>query len=136
MSTEILSPFQLTSSGSVAITTSPTVQANQHVQALVSTQPGERIMLPTYGVSLNALVFAPNDPAVINIVTQDVTAAIGTWEPSLTVNSVSPVPGNDPTTGQAQVNVDYSVGAQAGAPGSGIFTATVLVGGDVISDGS
>jgi phage baseplate assembly protein W len=136
MSTEITQPFQLTPSGQVLATSNPNVQAEQHVTTLVSTQPGERVMQPTYGVSLNALVFAPNAPAVVTTIQQDVTNAVNTWEPSLTVNSVTPVPGTDPTLGQAAVTVDYTPGALPGAPGAGVFTATVLIGGAVISDGS
>jgi phage baseplate assembly protein W len=136
VSTEILAPFQLTPSGSVAVTSDPARQARQHVTALVSTQPGERVMLPGYGVSLSALVFAPNDPSVLSVVQQDVTRALGTWEPSLTVTNVSPVPGNDPAQGQAMVNVDYVQAGQPGQPGTAVQTATVLAGGTVISNGS
>jgi phage baseplate assembly protein W len=135
MSVEIAFPFQLTGSGSIAVTSDPGVQAEQHVGALVSTQPGERVMQPGYGVSLNALVFSSNDPAVVSIVQQDVTRALAQWEPSLTVLSVSPAAGQDPTQGQAVVNVDYQIAAQPGQPGAGVQTATVLVGGDVIIDG-
>ena len=134
MSFELLAPFQLNSSGSVATTSDPAVQAQQHVTSLVSTTPGERPMLPSYGVSLQALVFAPNDPAVVTVIQQDVVSAINTWEPSLTVKSVSPVPGSDPTQGQAAVNVDYVVAGQQGAPGSSVQTATVLVGGQIVGN--
>jgi phage baseplate assembly protein W len=80
-------------------------------------------------------VFSSNDPAVVSIVQQDVTRALAQWEPSLTVLSVSPAAGQDPTQGQAVVNVDYQIAAQPGQPGAGVQTATVLVGGDVIIDG-
>lgn len=133
MSQEIATPFQLTPSGTVAVTTSPAVQAQQHVQALVSTQPGERVMQPGYGVSLNALVFGSDDPAIVTVIQQDVTAALNTWEPSLIIQGVSPVPGNDPSQGEAAVNVNYSLGTQIGAD-SAVHTATVIPGGQVISD--
>lgn len=136
MSIEIAAPFQVNSSGSIATTTNPQVQAQQHVTSLVSTQPGERVMLPTYGVSLNALVFAPNDPAVVTTIRTDVTNAIAQWEPTLIVQSVTPVPGADPTQGQAAVNVDYTIAGTMNTPGVSVQTATVLVGGSVISDGS
>jgi uncharacterized protein len=106
------------------------------VSSLVSTVPGERVMLPTYGINLAGLVFAPNDPAVITTIQQDVTQAVNTWEPSLTVQSVQPVPGQDPTQGQAMVNVNYSIANASGQPGAAVQTATVLVGGDVITDGA
>lgn len=136
MSNEILTPFQLTPSGAIAVTTDPGVQAEQHVTSLVSTTPGERVMLPSYGVALAALVFAPNDPVVVGTIQQDVTQALAQWEPSIIVNSVSPAAGQDPTTGMAMVNVDFQSGAVPGAPGAGVRTATILVGGSVIADGS
>lgn len=134
MSSEILFPFQLTPSGAVALTTDPTVQAEQHVTSLVSTNPGERVMLPGYGVALSALVFTPNSTAVVQTVQRDVTQALAAWEPSIIVNGVSPAQGSDPTTGVAMVNVDFQVGATPGAPGAGVLMATALVGGTVISD--
>jgi phage baseplate assembly protein W len=133
VSTEILYPFQLDASGSVATTTNPYAQANQHVTSLVSTTPGERVMQPGYGVSLAALVFAPDNPALVQTIQRDVTNALAVYEPTVQVNSVSPVPGNDPTLGQAMVNVDFQVGALPGQPGAAAQTATVLVGGAVIT---
>lgn len=136
MSTELLTPFQLTPSGAIAVTTDPGVQAQQHVTSLVSTNPGDRVMLPGYGVPLAALVFASNDPVVVATIERDVTTALAQWEPSVIVNSVSPAAGQDPSQGVAMVNVDFQAGATPGAPGAGIQTATILVGGTVIADGS
>lgn len=59
------------------------MQAGQHVTSLVSTNPGERVMLPGYGVALSALVFAPNNLAVVATVQQDVVKALAQWEPGL-----------------------------------------------------
>lgn len=134
MSTEIAFPFQLTPSGAVAMTTDPNVQAAQHVTSLVSTNPGERVMLPDYGVALAALVFGSNDPAIVATIQSDVAQALAQWEPSIVVRSVTPAAGQDPTTGVAMVNVDFQVGAVPGAPGAGVETATILVGGTVIND--
>lgn len=136
MSQELLTPFQLTPSGGIAVTTDPNVQAEQHVTSLVSTNPGERAMLPGYGVALAALVFAPNDPVVTTTIEQDVTNALASWEPSIVVNSVSPAANSDPNEGVAMVNVDFQAGATPGAPGASVQTATILVGGTVIADGS
>lgn len=135
MSQEILTPFQLTPDGAVALTQDPRVQAEQHVTSLVSTSPGERVMLPGYGVALQALVFAPNNIAVVATIQQDVVKALAQWEPGIIVNSVSPAAGTDQTTGIAMVNVDFQSGALPGAPGAQAQTATVLVGGTVIQDG-
>lgn len=134
MSTELLTPFQLTASGQVAVTADPNVQAGQHVTSLISTNPGERVMVPAYGVPLASLVFASNDPVVVTTIQRDVTTALAQWEPSIIVKSVSPAPGQDPTQGAAMVNVDFQAGAQPGAPGAAVQTATVLVGGTVVND--
>lgn len=134
MSTELVAPFQLTPSGGVAVTTDPRVQAQQHVTSLVSTNPGERVMLPGYGVPLAGLVFASNNPAVVSTIQNDVVQALAQWEPSISVNSVSPASGTDPTQGTAMVNVDFTAGATPGAPGAGVQTATILVGGTVVND--
>jgi phage baseplate assembly protein W len=134
VSTEILMPFQLTASGGVAVTESPYTQAQQHVTALVSTNPGERVMLPGYGVALEALVFSPNDDVVAATIQSDVTQALAAWEPSITVNSVTPATSTDPTTGVAMVNVDFTAVASPSQPGTQLQTATILVGGTVIND--
>lgn len=136
MSTEILYPFQLTPSGTVAVTTSPQVQAQQHVTSLVSTTPGERVMLPGYGVSLAALVFTPDSTVVATTIQRDVTQALAQWEPSIVVNSVTPSSTGDPLQGVAMVNVDFQTGAMPGIAGSGIQTAVIEVGGTVVSSGS
>lgn len=136
MSQEILTPFQLTPSGGIALTTDPRVQAEQHVASLVSTNPGERVMLPGYGVSLASLVFAPNNLIVTQTITADVTKALAQWEPSIIVNSVAPASSQDPTTGVAMVSVDFQTGALPGTPGAAPQVATILVGGTVIEDGS
>lgn len=134
MSQELLQPFQLTASGSVAVTADPQAQARQHVTALVSTSPGERVMLPGYGVPLESLVFASDDPVVVTMIQRDVAAALAQWEPGIQVTSITPAPGTDPTQGVAMVNVGFQAGAQPGAPGAGTQTATVLVGGTIIND--
>ena len=40
MSTELLTPFGLDVGGQIAVTTDPNVQAQQHVNSLISTTPG------------------------------------------------------------------------------------------------
>lgn len=135
MSQEILFPFQLNASGGIAVTEDPNVQAEQHVTSLVSTAPGERVMLPAYGVALEALVFGSNDPVIVATIQQDVTQALANWEPAIIVTGVSPAANADPSQGVAMVNVDYQAGATPGAPGSAVQTASILVGGTVIQNG-
>jgi phage baseplate assembly protein W len=130
MSTELLVPFALGTNGQVAITTDPDTQTGQHVNALISTRPGERAMLPAYGVDLAGQVFGNADEVATAII-NDVQVAMQQWEPTVTVINVSTAPGLDQVTGLAQIEVDYTA-SPSGAAGNAVSTATVLVGGTVV----
>lgn len=133
MSTEILQPFQLTPSGGVAVTTVPALQVQQHLQSLVSTSPGERVMQPAYGVPLASYLFGLDKSQVSMLVSKDVQTAVQRWEPTVSIRDIRTVLADD-SLGSLKINVDYSPGPtpSAGAP---VQTATVLVGGSVIGGG-
>lgn len=134
MSQEIQMPFGLYPGGSVVQTEDPNVQAQQHITSLVTTQPGERVMQPAYGVDTSALMFSPNDNTISAILVNDVTVAINTWEPSIVVQAVRPVPTgiNSSDVGAANIEVDFAQGSQALLAQT--YTATILVGGTVVGD--
>ena len=126
MNAEILIPFGLDVHGSVASTTDPDVRQRQHVESLVMTNPGERVMRPTYGVPLVSYLFRNGPSEIASKITTDVQRAMATWEPGITVESVTPI-AND-TNGIAEINVDYLAAPEdTGA----VYTATVHVGGEV-----
>jgi Bacteriophage baseplate protein W len=127
MSIEILVPFALDQNGKVATTADPDLQAMQHVESLVATYPGERVMLPAYGIPLRDYMFAPGVSAVTARINNDVNSAMGAWEPSLTVRSITPTA--DELEGVSDIKVDFTRGAANTSP---VSTATVLVGGTVI----
>lgn len=131
MSQEILVPFSLTPSGGIAVTTDPSAQTLQHITSLVGTAPGERVMLTGYGVDTGAYLFAPDDDAVEAELISDVTVALNTWEPTVLVEGVTAIP-DSPNDGQVAINVAFSQGMLPVLART--FTATILVGGDVIED--
>jgi phage baseplate assembly protein W len=53
----------------------------QSVLLLLSTTPGERVMRPEYGCSLNQLIFSPNDDTTAGLAVHFVREAIQRWEP-------------------------------------------------------
>lgn len=55
---------------------------------LLLTNPGERVMLPTFGVPLRSLLFEPNTSDLATKVKQLIIAAIKDWEPRVTVMSL------------------------------------------------
>ena len=131
MSTELQQPFGLTPSGGVAIVGDPGTQAQQHLQSLVSTGPGERVMLPQYGVPVTSYVFGLDADQVTAQVSNDVGAAIRTWEPSIALQNVQTMV-SDTSRGVVSIDVLYAPGAGV-SPQAQTSIATVLVGGGVVS---
>lgn len=109
MTVEIQLPFQLGPNGTIATVTDLPTIADQHVQALISTVLGERIMVPSYGLNLAGLIFGNNDPVLLNVIQNDVIDAFQQWEPSIQLLSVSPSQATDAQSGIAAVDVDYAI---------------------------
>ena len=127
MSAEILIPFSLDPlSGKVSQTTDPDVQQMQHVSSLVSTQPGERVMHPDYGIPLASYVFSQGAVFIADQMATDVTRQMSQWEPGIQVNNVIPVPNED--FGWARVDVDFDSTPET----TGVIQTSVInVGGTV-----
>lgn len=127
MSTELLVPFGLDSNGHPAVTQSPDIQAMQHVKSVVATNPGERVMLPDYGVPVRGYLFQP-DPELITLkINRDVTIQLARWEPAISVLGIRASPDSD--FGLAEIEVDFTANP---VETNAVQTATVEVGGTVI----
>ena len=127
MSTEIVVPFGLDVNGLVLTTQDPAVQAMQHVRSVIATRPGERVMLPKYGV--NEYTFGPDPTKVSTQINQEVTRQLATWEPTIQIDSIKP--SETDSTGMAQVAVDFTTDPTQTA---NVQTATMMVGGTIIQD--
>ncbi|HEU0100330.1 MAG TPA: GPW/gp25 family protein [Allosphingosinicella sp.] len=55
----------------------------QNLIVLLSTAPGERVNLPTYGAGLEQFVFRPPTQALLAEISEVVAAAIRLWEPRI-----------------------------------------------------
>ena len=55
---------------------------------LLLTNPGERVMLPTYGTPLRELFFEPNDKTLESKARQIIAESIITWEPRIVVSDI------------------------------------------------
>lgn len=131
MSSEIVVPFSLDGNGSVNATTDANLQINQHLKSLVATGPGERVMLPTYGVPLRNTIFAPYDNLQATMLQAQISNALGTWEPNIDISGVQITPTGGAPSGEVGVNVNWIPRAPTGS-GTGIQTAVILVGGTVV----
>jgi phage baseplate assembly protein W len=130
MSNELLFPFAMAPDGTIATTSVPANQVRQHVTALVSTTPGERVMQPKYGIDLPGNLFAGQQDITSSSLGQEVVQALALWEPSVQVTRTSPVYADGNVEGLVGVEVDYIPGA-AQTTLATVNTATVATGGSV-----
>jgi len=55
---------------------------------LLLTNPGERVMMPEFGVPLRTLLFEPNDPQLELAARVMITEALQKWEPRIELEAV------------------------------------------------
>lgn len=78
------SGLQLSPTGGIAMVEED-ASVRQAILLLLSTTPGERVMRPTYGCSLNRLIFSPNDQTTAGLAIHFVSQALSRWEPRIQV---------------------------------------------------
>jgi len=64
-------------------------QIKSDLLCLLLTNPGERVMLPTFGTPLRELVFEQNDNFLVRKATDMISTAIKTWEPRVTIDQIN-----------------------------------------------
>jgi phage baseplate assembly protein W len=69
----------------------------QSVATILDTEPGERVMQPTFGCGLRRYLMQPNSLTTRTAMTEDITTALQLWEPRITVTNVAVTPGEDPS---------------------------------------
>jgi phage baseplate assembly protein W len=71
-------------------------KVRQAIRIILETEPGERIMRPTFGAGLRRHLMEPNTVALRTLVERDVEQALRTWEPRIELTSVEVTPGAEP----------------------------------------
>lgn len=56
---------------------------------LILTEPGERLMMPSYGTGLRSLIFDPVDPVTLDQANVIISESIKKWEPRIVVKKIS-----------------------------------------------
>ncbi|WP_078621987.1 GPW/gp25 family protein [Streptomyces sp. NRRL S-244] len=69
----------------------------QSIETILDTEPGERIMRPTFGCGLRRHLMAPNTPATRTAIAAEIGEALTAWEPRIRVTEVAVTPGEEPT---------------------------------------
>lgn len=80
----------------------------ESIWLILSTAPGERVMLPSFGCGLQELVFEPNSPLTESAVAIEVQQALVRWEPRIDVIDVTV---DSPQPNLMLIHVDYRVRA-------------------------
>ena len=76
------------------------------IRVLLLTEPGERVMREQYGCGLRKYLFEPNTATTRELIRQQITNAINTWEPRVSLQQVTVTADpNDART--AAVNVQF-----------------------------
>ncbi len=80
----------------------------ESLSILLSTAPGERVMVPEFGCALWQMVFEQLDVTTMTEIQEIVSKAILNWEPRVTVDSV--VAQVDPVVaGLVNISVEYTI---------------------------
>jgi uncharacterized protein len=81
-------PLQTTPRGGLALS-----RAEQRIEEsiflILSTAPGERVMLPEFGCGIHDLVFAPNNAVTVSLVVQRTRQALVAFEPRIDVLDIT-----------------------------------------------
>lgn len=82
----------------------------QSIWLLLSTAPGERLMLPEFGCGIHDLVFTANTAAVRGVIQAHVRDSLLRWEPRIDVLDV--VVDSDPQAANIlHIRIDYRIRA-------------------------
>jgi phage baseplate assembly protein W len=100
-------PLQIDSTGGIAEATDAD-KIRLSVLTILGTQPGERLMRPSFGCPLRSLAFAPLNAATASLAQFYVQDALTRWEPRIRLDEVQATPTTD-ENGQPLllVNVRY-----------------------------
>ncbi len=80
----------------------------ESIWLILSTAPGERVMLPSFGCGIQELVFEPNSPLTESAVAIEVHQALVRWEPRIDVIDVQV---EAPQPNLMLIRIDYRVRA-------------------------
>lgn len=72
-------------------------RVRQSIETVLSTEPGERVMMPDFGCGLRRYLMAPNTVATRTAIQNEVTQALTMWEPRIRLTRVAVEPGEEPT---------------------------------------
>ena len=110
-------PVTPDSAGSIEYADGPEKVA-QSIRIILDTDPGERIMRPSFGCGLRRYLMRPNTSSTRALIKHDVELALANFEPRITVHNTSVDPGDDPSL--VLIRINY-VHVRDNRPGNLVF---------------
>jgi len=130
MGIQMTIPFTVLQNGAVSVESDQNVQVAQRVNAIVSTEIGQRAMRATMGLPLSQLLFDPNNSLVAARLKTLVATQLSIYEPGIQLLSVTQNT-NESNNGLAAINVTYSPLLAASTTSAVANVVTIEVGGTV-----
>jgi uncharacterized protein len=93
-------------------------KVRQSIWLILDTEPGERVMRPTFGCGLRRYLMKPNSAATRDLLRDDVARALAAWEPRIDVAQVSVDEGEEPAL--VLITVRYTH-VRDGRPGNLVY---------------
>lgn len=78
------------------------------IRIILATEPGERVMLPSFGAGLGRLLSEPNTPATHRLVEERVRQALTRWETRIRLDAIQ-VTADPLERQQANVTIVYTL---------------------------
>jgi len=69
----------------------------QAIRILLDTEPGERVMRPSFGCGLRRYLMQPNTVATRTLMRSDIETALATWEPRIALEAVAVEAADEPS---------------------------------------
>lgn len=88
--------------------TSDEADVHSSLQILLSTRPGERVLLPGYGCNLDELMFEALSATFVSYIKDLVQTAVLYYEPRITVNDIR-ISEDQETNGIILIELDYTI---------------------------
>ena len=82
---------------------------------VLMTNPGERLMRPTFGAGLNQWIGQPNTQSTRQLIASSITAAVGTWEQRVALSDVD-VSADPNDASRVLITLTYAASGSVAAP--------------------
>lgn len=123
---EISLPFRLDGRGRVSTTTDPVRVGAQHLETYMLTQPGERVMRPTFGSDVRDYIFENLDPLQIQLLATTTGEKLAADVPGLVFHNLRATEDSE----QAAVHLTVEFALAVGAGEGEVRSTTMTLGGD------